>query len=185
MPPKQAAPGSEFVAAATVTGRDGKAHTFASGYGSFGDERIRGEAAYEASFAAPFTLPRDHRITMDPNPNYDKVDLDTPIAQHTRGYQLLLKMGWKENTPLGAEGSKNKGILEPIKMATKNNGDLLGLGKATEYTEMSEQAAAERRKLETELELTEEEKATRLAKLQVRLYLVPSPSPHSISLVLI
>ena len=41
--------------------------------------------------------------------------MDTAIGSSNRGFQLLRKMGWKENTSLGKTGSG--GIVEPVTLA--------------------------------------------------------------------
>ena len=92
--------------------------------------------------------------------------MDTAISSSNRGFQLLKKMGWQENTSLGR---KRDGIVEPVTMKFRTAGDTIGIGKDTEYDEMAETAAAERKKyLEVEMNLTEEEKAARLEKHEAK-----------------
>eukprot|EP00002_Diphylleia_rotans_P011676 TRINITY_DN22_c0_g2_i2.p1 TRINITY_DN22_c0_g2~~TRINITY_DN22_c0_g2_i2.p1 ORF type:complete len:334 (-),score=106.53 TRINITY_DN22_c0_g2_i2:82-1083(-) len=62
-----------------------------------------------------------------------RASLDKGIAESNIGYKMLLKMGWKEKTGLGKDGS---GIAEPIRVDTK--ADRMGLGRATyekQYTD--------------------------------------------------
>ncbi len=165
---EQAASSSGPEAGTTVISRrDGSEHTFAASYTGFGASRAADEQAYETSFASGnFSLPREHRVTQDLRPGYDQVSVDTAIDSSNRGFRLLKKMGWQENTALGR---KRDGILEPVTMKFRTAGDTIGIGKDTEYDEMAETAAAERKKyLEVEMNLTEEEKAARLQKQEAK-----------------
>eukprot|EP01043_Picozoa_sp_COSAG02_P038270 COSAG02_NODE_2939_length_7699_cov_2.571184_2_plen_402_part_00 len=150
-----------------VSRRDGSEHTFSASYTGFGASRAADEQAYETSFASGgFSLPREHCVTQDLRPGYDQVSVDTAISSSNRGFQLLQKMGWREKTALGRKGD---GILEPVTMKFRTAGDTIGIGKDTEYDEMAETAAVERKKyLEVELNLTEEEKAARLEKHEAK-----------------
>ena len=169
-----------------ISRHDGTEHSYAN------RDRAGEAAAYERSFGEDFSLPKDHRVTQDLRvrfftvfhcffivfhcfslcftvyftcfqAGFDPVSTETPLGEGNRGFKLLQKMGWKENTPLGRPGSD--GLLEPVTMKFRTAGDTIGIGKDTEYTEMSETAAVERRKyLEVEMDLTEDEKAARLVK---------------------
>jgi hypothetical protein len=164
-----AASGSTSADAGTtvIERRDGSEHTFAAGYSGFGADRAASDEAYDRSFASgDFSLPRDHRVTQDLRPGYEPASMDTALSSSNRGFRLLQKMGWQENTSLGRKGD---GLLEPIAMKFRTAGDTLGIGKDTEYDEMGETAAAERKKyLEVEMDLTEEEKAARLEKHEAK-----------------
>lgn len=86
--------------------------------------------------------------------------MDRPIPEHNRGFKLLQKMGWTSGTGLGATGAGRK---EPVRI--EMTGGALGLGKASEYSEMSEAAVAERRKI-FDSEFTEQEKEVAAEKLE-------------------
>ena len=62
-----------------------------------------------------------HHGTMAPGP------LDHLKGVIPCGYEMLVNMGWKENTPLGI---REKGILEPVSQSIvpRLNGDVRGLG---------------------------------------------------------
>ena len=65
---------------------------------------------------------------------FERVDTTTKLQPSNRGYQLLLKMGWKAGGTLGAEGN-DRGLKEPIVVNAYYNG--LGLGKKTQDDEVS------------------------------------------------
>lgn len=95
---------------------------------------------------------------------YEMITERDKLPPKNKGYMMLLKMGWKENTGLG---KTFKGIKEPISINVHDN--QLGLGKKTEYEEHNKVAAKERKKLEIEREETPElrkERAERKARLE-------------------
>jgi len=95
-------------------------------------------------------LPLSHRITE--NLNVDELvrsSMDQPLASSNKGYQLMLKMGWKQNTGLGRT---SEGIMDPIRINT--NIAMLGLGKKEEDDYYSEATTTERKKLESERQET-------------------------------
>jgi hypothetical protein len=93
------------------------------------------EALYAKLSAAESTEQDDLRSDMDFNepiarkgpadPEEDKASVSIPIASSNKGFQLLKKMGWVENTPLGLRGV---GIIEPVQLKTQMM-DFAGLGK--------------------------------------------------------
>lgn len=61
----------------------------------------------------------------------ESTSVDAPIAASNRGFQLLKKMGWKEDTPLGSRGV---GITAPIQVRAEIV-EFAGLGKAEQDEE--------------------------------------------------
>jgi hypothetical protein len=88
---------------------------------------------------------------------------DKAISSSTRGYKLLLKLGWKEGSGLGKGES---GRLEPVKVDSAVG--MLGLGKAAEYDEVSAQATAQRKRLEAELQACETEDRRQKRELEAK-----------------
>lgn len=60
---------------------------------------------------------------------YDQpnASMDIALNAENKGFRMLMKMGWKESTGLGKDGS---GIVDPIRIKTDDV--QLGLGKAEE-----------------------------------------------------
>ncbi|PRP83015.1 G patch domain-containing protein 8-like [Planoprotostelium fungivorum] len=81
-----------------------------------------------------FSLPITHRITKDLDTNsFQQISMDTPLGSTNKGYQLMLKMGWKKDTGLG---SGSRGIVDPVRLSATIG--KLGLGKLDQdlsYTE--------------------------------------------------
>ena len=93
---------------------------------------------------------------------FTRIDDTTKLPETNRGYQMLLKLGWKKDTGLGSNGN---GILEPIKVDVHYNA--VGLGKKVEDEKHNTVAAKERKRLEIErTDLTEEEIQRREATKQ-------------------
>jgi hypothetical protein len=76
---------------------------------------------------------------------------DSSIQSSNVGFKMLQKMGWKEAGGLGKEG---KGIIAPIE-ATQHAGQV-GIGKDEEYNKILDEATRERKKLDVEIEQSEE-----------------------------
>eukprot|EP00008_Paramoeba_atlantica_P008648 CAMPEP_0201490576 /NCGR_PEP_ID=MMETSP0151_2-20130828/26641_1 /ASSEMBLY_ACC=CAM_ASM_000257 /TAXON_ID=200890 /ORGANISM="Paramoeba atlantica, Strain 621/1 / CCAP 1560/9" /LENGTH=282 /DNA_ID=CAMNT_0047876577 /DNA_START=35 /DNA_END=883 /DNA_ORIENTATION=+ len=89
----------------------------------------------------------------DENDTYTSSSLDVPIHESNVGYQLLLKMGWDKSKSLGKKGN---GIIDPIRVAFREQRDFVGVGKYEEYDHYCEVATEQRRLLETEKEETEQ-----------------------------
>ena len=79
--------------------------------------------------------------------------LDKALGHKNKGFQLLKKLGWKEDRGLGKEG---KGRMEPVELSQKSG--IGGLGRETLVEEMTRPENFQRKKLEVEIELTEERK---------------------------
>ncbi|KAJ1328729.1 hypothetical protein BSLG_009964 [Batrachochytrium salamandrivorans] len=56
---------------------------------------------------------------------FEQSSLTVPIPSYNKGFQLLLKMGWKQGMGLGVNGL---GRVDPVPIGSK--GDTMGLGKA-------------------------------------------------------
>ncbi|CAN0180750.1 unnamed protein product [Ectocarpus sp. 12 AP-2014] len=84
---------------------------------------------------------------------------DLPIGEENRGFRLLTKMGWKLGQGLGAKGD---GITVPVVLGTQVA--TLGLGKSAEDDRYTDEAARERKKLDSEVVETADMKAKRLEK---------------------
>ncbi|KAG6552465.1 hypothetical protein Mapa_005885 [Marchantia paleacea] len=113
------------------------------------------EQAYEDSLAEDmgedFFLPISHRPTenliMD---NMEQASVDTQLSSSNVGFKLLQKMGWKGK----GLGKDEQGITEPIKAGTRD--PKLGLGKQEQDDFYTAEENVHRKKLEVELETTEE-----------------------------
>eukprot|EP00124_Ichthyophonus_hoferi_P001213 Ihof_evm6s58 gene=Ihof_evmTU6s58 len=101
---------------------------------------------------------RNHRPTDLDLSGTEQSSVDTPIAKTNVGYKLLEKMGWKEGTGLGRNGT---GRVDPIRHDDQLG--FMGLGKWQLDMDYAEVALAERRKLEVEVEDTEARKTKREA----------------------
>ncbi|KAH7651240.1 beta-beta-alpha zinc fingers domain-containing protein [Dioscorea alata] len=107
--------------------------------------------SFTEDFADEFRLPISHRPTenldMD---NLEQVSLDTQITSSNIGFRLLQKMGWKGK----GLGKDEQGIVEPIRAGIRD--PKLGVGKQEQDDFFTSGENVQRRKLEVELEETEE-----------------------------
>ncbi|GFP87976.1 g patch domain-containing protein 8 [Phtheirospermum japonicum] len=115
----------------------------------------RSDEAYEATvledLAEDFRLPIDHRITENVDlDNVEQASLDTQLTSSNVGFRLLQKMGWKGK----GLGKDEQGIIEPIKSGIRDA--KLGLGKQEEDDYFTAEENIQRRKLDIEVEETEE-----------------------------
>ncbi|EWM22360.1 g patch domain-containing protein 8 [Nannochloropsis gaditana] len=95
---------------------------------------------------------------------FDQATIDTPLADDNRGMKLLMKMGWKKDTPLGRAGGN--GLVVPLQLVDAGLGGE-GLGKGREYDTTAEEATRSRRLLDVEVKETvaiKEERALKAAK---------------------
>ncbi|KAJ0986475.1 hypothetical protein J5N97_004831 [Dioscorea zingiberensis] len=107
--------------------------------------------SFTEDFADDFRLPISHRPTenldMD---NLEQVSLDTQITSSNVGFRLLQKMGWKGK----GLGKDEQGIVEPIRTGIRD--PKLGVGKQEQDDFFTAGENVQRKKLEVELEETEE-----------------------------
>merc|ERR1740130_136502 len=92
----------------------------------------------------------------------EQASLNLFLPSTNRGYALLKRMGWREQTGLG---KKADGRHEPIKMAEQYA--TLGLGKASEYEEKAEVATEFRKALTTEVIAAEDDQGRQRREEQV------------------
>ncbi|KAF7127344.1 hypothetical protein RHSIM_Rhsim11G0105000 [Rhododendron simsii] len=98
-----------------------------------------------------FRLPINHRPTENVDlDNVEQASLDTKLTSSNVGFRLLQKMGWKGK----GLGKDEQGITEPIKSGMRD--PKLGIGKQEEDDYFTAEENIQRRKLDIELEETEE-----------------------------
>lgn len=98
-----------------------------------------------------FRLPRNQRPTENVDlDNVEQASLDTHITSSNVGFKLLQKMGWKGK----GLGKHEQGIVEPIKSGIRD--PRLGVGKQEEDDFFTAEENVQRKKLDIELEETEE-----------------------------
>lgn len=85
---------------------------------------------------------------------------NTPIASSNKGFQMLLKMGWRRGSGCGLGG---RGIVTPVAVLVPNISSGSGLGKDREYDKVGEAATAGRRLLLVERKESAAEAQERLA----------------------
>lgn len=114
----------------------------------------RGEAYSNMSdddLSGDFSLPINQRPTENVDlDNVEQASLDTQLTPSNIGFRLLLKMGWKGK----GLGKDEQGITEPIKSGMRD--PKLGIGKQEEEDYYTSGENIQRRKLEIEVEETEE-----------------------------
>ncbi|KAL6513236.1 hypothetical protein OROGR_020722 [Orobanche gracilis] len=113
--------------------------------------------AYEATvlqdLAEGFRIPNDHRVAENVDlDNVEQASLDTQLTSSNVGFRLLQKMGWK-GKGLGKD-EQGKCIIEPIKSGIRDA--KLGLGKQEEDDFFTAEENIQRRKMDIEVEETEE-----------------------------
>lgn len=119
------------------------------------DERRQKLEAYDETvleeLADDFRLPINHRPTENVDlDNVEQASLDTKLTSSNVGFRLLQKMGWKGK----GLGKDEQGITEPIKSGMRD--PKLGIGKQEEDDYFTAEENIQRRKLDIELEETEE-----------------------------
>ncbi|CAN1161683.1 G patch domain-containing protein 8 [Linum perenne] len=98
-----------------------------------------------------FCLPINHRPTENVDlENVEQASLETKLTSSNVGFRLLQKMGWKGK----GLGKDEQGIVEPIKSGIRDA--KLGLGKQEEDDYFTAEENIQRKKLDIEVEETEE-----------------------------
>ncbi|XP_038981359.1 G patch domain-containing protein 8 isoform X2 [Phoenix dactylifera] len=121
----------------------------------FQERQIDREEAYSNSLiedsGKDFHLPIDHRPTENlDTENLEQASLDTQLTSSNVGFRLLQKMGWKGK----GLGKNEQGIIEPIKTGIRDS--KLGVGKQEQDDFFTAEENVQRRRLDIELEETEE-----------------------------
>eukprot|EP00959_Pyramimonas_sp_CCMP1952_P027309 574112-Pyramimonas_sp.AAC.1 len=127
------------------------------------------ERAYEESLkedlAAEWVLPigRYNEQSLRTDKIESIASLDKSIAPQNKGYQMLLRMGWKEG---GGLGPNQKGITEPVRGGLDRWDKVGGVGKQEQIEHYTNEENIERKKLAIEVEETEEDRAKRETLLE-------------------
>lgn len=109
------------------------------------------EASVLEEFAEEFRLPIHQRPTENVDlDNVEQASLDTQLTSSNVGFRLLQKMGWKGK----GLGKDEQGITEPIKSGIRDS--KLGVGKQEQDDFFTAEENIQRKKLDIELEETEE-----------------------------
>ncbi|KAK7820440.1 g patch domain-containing protein 8 [Quercus suber] len=105
----------------------------------------------EQDLADDFRLPINHRPTENVDlDNVEQASLDTQLTSSNIGFRLLQKMGWKGK----GLGKDEQGIIEPIRSGIRD--PKLGVGKQEQDDFFTAEENIQRRKLDVEVEETEE-----------------------------
>lgn len=128
------------------------------GYALFAQEQRQREReqAYADSLSEDlgeeFQLPISHRPVENLDTSHlEQATLDTQLSSSNVGFRLLQKMGWKGK----GLGKDEQGIVEPIKAGVRDA--KLGVGKQEQDDFYTAEENIQRKKLEVELEETEEQ----------------------------
>ncbi|KAF8934311.1 G patch domain-containing protein 8 [Haplosporangium gracile] len=119
------------------------------------DDDDENDTSSRSSSRRDYDFDKDGDIAMD---DYDgaygveAADMETHIPESNVGYKLLLKMGWKAGTGLGANAS---GRSTPIPIERKQ--DSLGIGRQALDIWWADSTTAKRKTLETERQAEETE----------------------------
>lgn len=98
-----------------------------------------------------FRLPMRHRPTENlDTEGLEQASVDTQLTSSNVGFRLLQKMGWKGK----GLGKNEQGIIEPIKAGIRDA--KLGVGKQEQDDFFTSEENVQRKKLNVELEETEE-----------------------------
>ncbi|KAJ3148386.1 hypothetical protein HDU89_004716 [Geranomyces variabilis] len=133
---------------------------------SYYDRVSRGGAAAAVSNNPSYSTPHpshDNEESYDDDTTADRLTMDSHLPDTNVGYQLLLKMGWKRGTGLGATG---EGRVDPVRIYVEEGG--LGLGKREQLNTYLTETTANRRMLASEVIAaeTEDERLEREARAQ-------------------
>lgn len=109
------------------------------------------DASILEDLADDFRLPINHRVTENVDlVNVEQASLDVQLTSTNVGFRLLQKMGWKGK----GLGKDEQGITEPIKSGIRDS--RLGLGKQEQDDYYTAEENIQRKKLDIEVEETEE-----------------------------
>lgn len=114
-----------------------------------------------ADFRLPINQRPSENVDLD---NVEQASLDTQLTSSNIGFRLLQKMGWKGK----GLGKDEQGIVEPIKSDMRE--PKLGIGKQEEDDFFTAEENIQRRKLEIEVEETEEDVKKREQKAAYSIY---------------
>ncbi|KAF3779120.1 G patch domain-containing protein 8 [Nymphaea thermarum] len=115
------------------------------------DEDEVHEALLLDDLVEEFRLPISHRPTENLDiDNIEQASLDTQLTSSNIGFRLLQKMGWKGK----GLGKDEQGIVEPIRAGIRD--PKLGVGKQEQDDFFTAEENVQRKKLEVEIEETEE-----------------------------
>lgn len=127
------------------------------GYAVFAQEQRQREReqAYEDSLAddlgEEFRLPITHRPVENLNTEFlEQASVHTSLSSSNIGFRLLQKMGWRGK----GLGKNEQGIVEPIKAGVRDA--KLGVGKQEQDDFYTAEENIHRKKLDVEVEETEE-----------------------------
>ncbi|GLT38569.1 hypothetical protein SLA2020_128110 [Shorea laevis] len=117
--------------------------------------QLEKDQAYQESLiedmADDFRLPINQKPTENVDlDNVEQATLDTKLTSSNVGFRLLQKMGWKGK----GLGKEEQGIVEPIKSGIRD--PKLGIGKQEEDDFFTAEENIQRKKLDVEVEETEE-----------------------------
>uniref|UniRef100_K3Y7W5 G-patch domain-containing protein n=2 Tax=Setaria italica TaxID=4555 RepID=K3Y7W5_SETIT len=130
-------------------GMESKQRGKAEGGGGGGGHRVDLD---EEDDLEEFRLPMSHRPTENlDTEGLEQASVHTQLTASNVGFRLLQKMGWKTGKGLG---KNEQGILEPIRADIRDA--KLGVGKQEEDDFFTSEENVQRKKLNIELEETEE-----------------------------
>ncbi|KAL9233446.1 hypothetical protein vseg_008446 [Gypsophila vaccaria] len=113
--------------------------------------QVKEEDSLSLDTSEDFFLPINHRPTENVNLDYvEQASEDRHLSSSNVGFKLLQKMGWKGK----GLGKDEQGIIEPIRSGIRD--PKLGIGKQEEDDYFTAEENIQRRKLDIELEETEE-----------------------------
>lgn len=125
-------------------------------------------ASRDAEWEAAAGLGDDRRLDLGAvdqsfdGSGVEQASMERHLPPTNRGYMLLKKMGWREQTGLGRQG---EGRVEPVRFSEQYA--QLGLGKASEYEEKADEATESRKATTAELIALEDEVTKRQREEQV------------------
>lgn len=125
-------------------------------------------ASRDAAWERAMLEDEDRRLSMQQieqgfdGTGVEQASMEQHLPESNRGYVLLKKMGWREQTGLGR---RSEGRVDPVRVSEQYA--QLGLGKASEYDDKAEEATESRKAMTTELIAYEDELGRRQREEQV------------------